>query len=412
MIVPYAPTPIRTRPYFFLGELVARGHQVTLVTLRTSLFEAEALKHWEQLGVQVISALLPRHRSTWNSLRALPTPTPLQAVYCWQPTLARQLTRLLGHTDFDACHVEHIRGALYGRHVQNVMQHARKTLPVIWDSVDCISSLFEQASAYSQSMRTRLMTQLELGRTRNFEGEMVHAFDTTVVTTAPERTALLQLAQAGTPTVAPTRIQVVPNGVDSEYFKSHNPAREPATILFSGKMSYHANLTAATFLLDEIMPRVWHTLPQTRVLIAGENPPFGLRRRAQLHADRVELTGSVPDIRPYLERATVACAPMVYGVGVQNKILEAMAMALPVVASELAARSLDVQDGRELLIGANADALAAQLVRVLQNDALRARLAYNARTYVEIHHRWQDSVVALEALYGQPTRNESNHVYA
>lgn len=403
LIVPYAPTPIRTRPFYFLKYLAARGHQITLATLRTSLGEDVALQHWEDLGIKVIAAPLPRPRSVWNAMRALPTRIPLQAVFCWQPSLADQLTGLLAQNDYDACHVEHLRGALYGKHVQRVIRQSRKTLPVIWDSVDCISSLFEQASTYSQSLTNRLVTRLELGRTRLFEGAMVRAFDATVVTTEPERAALLGLARSGPKSVSDSKVHVVSNGVDTDYFDAKQHAREPATILFSGKMSYHANFTAAAFLLQDIMPRVWQTLPQARVVIAGENPPKKLKQLAEKNAGRVELTGAVPDLRPFMERATVACAPMVYGVGVQNKILEAMAMELPVIASERAARALDVQDGREVLMGTNAAALSAQLVTALQNERLRATLAQRARQYVETHHRWQTSVELLETLYRNPS---------
>lgn len=403
-IVPYAPTPIRTRPYYFLKYLAARGHQITLVTLRSSLGEEQALQQWGNLGVKVVAAPLSRPRSLWNSLRALPTTTPLQAVFCWQPALARQITTLLTHNDFQACHIEHLRGALYGKHVQKVIRDYHKSLPVIWDSVDSISSLFEQAAAFSRSPAGRFITRLELGRTRKFEGAMVRNFDATLVTTASEKDALLELARRDTHTIADTQIQVVPNGVDTEYFTPKPTPRETATILFSGKMSYHANFTAALYLVQEIMPKVWQTQPRARVLIVGENPPQTLKALAHADAERIELTGAVPDMRPYMERATVACAPMVYGVGVQNKILEAMAMELPVIASERAARALQVQNGSEILIGADADALSQHLLCALQDNALRTTLAHNARRYVETHHRWQASVAALETLYQHPVK--------
>jgi glycosyltransferase involved in cell wall biosynthesis len=175
------------------------------------------------------------------------------------------------------------------------------------------------------------------------------------------------------------------------------------TILFSGKMSYHANAAAALHLTDRVMPLVWKSIPAAQVIIVGQKPPATLLQRARTDPQRIRVTGSVPDIRPFLARATIACAPMVYGVGVQNKILEAMAMRLPVVASLRAARPLRVENERELLVGRDPDELAAQLVRVLRDPHLGRRLAGNARSYVETHHRWQDSAVKLETLYQQTT---------
>lgn len=402
-IVPYTPTPIRTRPYFFLKQLAARGHTLTLATLWQTPAERDALSEWGRLGVKIIAAQLPRFRSLQNVLRALPSTHPLQAEYCRQPALAKQLTELLAHAAFDACHVEHLRGALYGTHIQTWARENSMPLRIVWDSVDCISALFEQAADASKSIQSRLMTRLELGRTRKFEPAMVQAFDATTVVTEPERDAMIALANPDTRQEFAPRVHVVPNGVDGVYFDAPERPRDPKTILFSGKMSYHANLTAAFFLLDEIMPRVWRTMPETRVVIAGQNPPQSLMRRGTESGGKIEVTGSVPDLRPFMARATVACAPMVYGAGVQNKILEAMAMRLPVVASQQAARALKVQNGRELLIGVDADELSAQLLDTLGNETLRTRLAQTARAFIETQCRWQDSVEKLERLYQQPT---------
>lgn len=401
-LVPYAPTAIRTRPYHFIKQLDARGHSITLATLWTSAQERESLAEWEALGIQVVAAPLARHRSLRNSLGAIPTRGPLQAVYCWQPTLARALTDLLARQQFDACHVEHLRGALYGKHIQRIASENGLGLRVLWDSVDCISALFEQAAEASHSRLYRIITRLELERTRRFEAQVVSEMDVTVVVTEPERAALLKLAHMGGHTGAEPRVQIVPNGVDSDRLNAPEGGRDAATILFSGKMSYHANDAAAIYLLDEIMPRVWETIPSARVVIVGQNPKKGLLRRAQKDPERIRVTGSVPDIRPFLAKATVACAPMVYGAGVQNKILEAMAMRLPVIATDQAAHALKVENERELLIGRDTPQVSAQLVRALQDPFLRRQLAVNARSFVETQHRWQDSAEKLEALYRLP----------
>lgn len=104
-------------------------------------------------------------------------------------------------------------------------------------------------------------------------------------------------------------------------------------------------------------------------------------------------------MRPHLSRATVACAPMVYGVGVQNKILEAMAMQIPVIASQHAAAALPIADGRELLIGTDAASISAQLIRALQDSTLRADLAQRGYAFVAQNYRWQDSAEKFEHLY-------------
>jgi lipopolysaccharide/colanic/teichoic acid biosynthesis glycosyltransferase len=135
--------------------------------------------------------------------------------------------------------------------------------------------------------------------------------------------------------------------------------------VFSGKMSYHANITAALQLLQGIMPRVWNVQPDARLLIVGKSPSRAILDLAHRHGGRVTVTGFVPDIRPYLCRATIAVAPISYGAGIQNKVLEAMACGTPVVASPRGASGLDARAGVELLVAEGARSQARDILRLL-----------------------------------------------
>ena len=130
-VVPYAPTPIRTRPYNLLRGLAGRGHTLTLATLWQGAEEQAALRQWQQMGVRVAAAHLSKARSLWNLAVALPGTAPLQASYCWQPALLRQLAAVLdqagpetapGNRPFDVIHVEHLRGARYALWLQERLQ--------------------------------------------------------------------------------------------------------------------------------------------------------------------------------------------------------------------------------------------------------------------------------------------------
>lgn len=390
-IVPYAPTPIRTRPYHLIRELVRCGHQVTLATLQTDEIEDQALARWRAAGVQVLAARLSKHRALLNVAQAFFTRAPLQAAFCWQPALMRMLRDSLAQTSFDAVHVEHLRGAWYGLRVHDYFRKHNQPTPVIWDSVDCITHLFEQTSRESVNAQNRLIARFELGRTRAYEKNLAHTFARTIVVSENERVAFCEIMAGDC-----ERVSVVPLGVDIEYFTPPSSPRESATVLFSGKMSYHANVTAARYLLDEIMPRVWQALPETHVEIVGQNPPPTLTARASA---RVTVTGYVPDVRPYLNHATVACTPLRYGAGTQNKVLEAMASGLAVVATPAAVAALAAQPQRDLLVAADSAQLSAQLVRVLQDAKLRERLQQNGRRYVETYHQWSASVRVLQEIY-------------
>jgi glycosyltransferase involved in cell wall biosynthesis len=422
-VVPYTPNQIRVRPFQLLRALARRGHQVTLVTTWSSAAERDDLDYLAALGIRVEAQRLAVQRTLWNALTAFRSGLPLQALYAWQPTVARALFSLLRDPDLDVVHVEHLRGAQYGlRAIEWLRASGRlSNRPgvsrpvVIWDSVDCISHLFAQAARDSRSFKGRLMARLELERTRRYEARLVARFDRALVTSEVDRQALVQLT--GTP--ASASVEVLPNGVDLEYFAPTDEPRDSTTLVMTGKMSYHANVTAALHLVHDIMPLVWAQRPDVRVAIVGKDPTRQVRalgaplnrasplqrdvsqgpsRPSEMHA-RVRVVGSVPDIRPYLRQATVAVAPVLYGAGIQNKVLEAMACGIPVVASAQAASALAAQPGRDLVLAPTAEQFADAVLGLLDAPARRRELGRAGRAYVERHHDWEAAAARLEQIY-------------
>lgn len=268
-------------------------------------------------------------------------------------------------------------------------------MPVVWDSVDCISYLFEQASKHGTGGFGKFVTSFELGRTRWMEGKLVGEFDHVLMTSETDKNALLELVHSGS---KPAPISVLPNGVDLNFFHP-NPEvqRDEETLVFSGKMSYHANISMVKFLVAEIMPRVWEKRPTIRLVIVGKDPTADVRA---LGADpRIIVTGTVDDIRPYLWKATVAVVPLVYGAGIQNKILEAMACGTPVVTTSKALSSLVVTPGRELLAAEGADEFSQLILELLAHPVLRSRIGLAGADYVKINHDWVNIVKKLQTCY-------------
>jgi glycosyltransferase involved in cell wall biosynthesis len=422
-IVPYAPNVIRVRPYQLIRSLVRQGHQVTLATVWTSDGERTDLEQLATEGVHVVACRLPRWRPLWNCLRALPGSTPLQAVYCWQPSLAQALQFAIRHSPFAIAHVEHLRGARYGLHLksaicnlQSAIPNPQSAIPVVWDSVDCISLLFEQALQMGPSLSSRLKAWLDLARTRRYEGWLVTQFDRVLVTSDIDRQSLKELAnrQIGKSANRKSKIEnrqsairnpqsaitVLPNGVALDYFTPTDEPRESATLVITGKMSYHANVAAALYLMREIMPRVWAQRPEVKLLIVGQDPPREIRQFAIRNPQSaIRVTGTVPDIRPYLRRATVAVVPVTYGAGIQNKVLEAMACGTPVVATPQAVSALKARPDDHLLVKDGPEAFARAVLGLLGNADLRARLGTAGRRYVEAHHDWRGVAQRLEETY-------------
>jgi len=396
-IVPYVPSLIRVRPFNLIRQLHARGHHVTVATIWTNEHERQELQELAHHCSAVKAVFLAPWRSLVNCGRALFTGEPLQARYSWSSDLMAEINRLLH--DIDVVHIEHLRGAQY-----NVDPRSRlsDTLPVVWDSVDCISDLFEQAIRHRRDRVGRWINRVELSRTRSYEGRAVSRVDRVLVTSANDKAALQTLSSAAahaTRGAGGDTIAVLSNGVDLDYFRPAQDERNPDTLVFSGKLSYHANETAVRHLLTAIMPRVWAARPGVRLVLAGKDPSSDLRRLAAKWASRVEITGTVPDVRPYLRRAALAVAPLVYGVGCQNKVLEAMACGTPVVATSRAVGALTARPGRDAVVADGAEPFADAVLGLLDDPQQRFEIGRAGRAYVEAHHQWDRIAARLETIY-------------
>jgi glycosyltransferase involved in cell wall biosynthesis len=393
VVAPYVPTLIRVRPYSFVRFLARRGHRLTLAAVWETEEERTQLRDLEAHGIEVLAAALTRADKLRNTLGALPTSRPMQADFCWQPALAQMIGDVLAARRFDVVHVEHLRGARYALHAKSRIQDSQSRIPVVWDSVDSITHLFEQAARQSRSAKGRLMTQVELPRTRAYEGWLTGQFDRVLVTSPVDKAALEKIAPH------PAPIHVVPNGVDLAYFSPSDLPRQDDMLVFSGKMSYHANVTAALYLVNEIMPRVWAQRPQVKLSIVGKDPTPDVQALAARYPDRVIVTGMVLDLRSFLRRASVAVVPVVYGAGIQNKVLEAMACATPVVTSDKTVHSLQPGYERALAVAASPQEFADATLRLLADVEERRRLGAAGRAYTEMHHDWDRIADHLADIY-------------
>jgi len=178
---------------------------------------------------------------------------------------------------------------------------------------------------------------------------------------------------------------VLPNGIDLTEFVAATTAPQPGTILFTGLMSYYPNQQAVRWFLNEVFPVILKNRPDARLVVAGAAPP---RWMTALARPEVEVTGLVPDIRPYLERAAVFIAPLMIGGGTRVKILEALAMERPVVSTSIGAEGLELAHGASVLFADDPAAFAARVVDVLQDARLAARLGTCGRQHVAARFDW------------------------
>jgi glycosyltransferase involved in cell wall biosynthesis len=294
--------------------------------------------------------------------------------------MAKAIRSAVDRGGYDVIHVEHAR-ALH--------MVPREAWPnVLFDSVDCLSQLFQQAAPYQRPAMRAVFT-LEAARLARFEATAMRRVGRVLVASRRDAGGLRGLG-------GDAPIAVLPNPVDLEAFR---PAivRSLNTVVFTGKMSYHANRVAACWLIDEIWPLVERRHPQARLLIAGARPPAELLRRRR---QGIEITGYVPELGRVIAGAGVAVAPLRYAVGIQNKVLEAMAMAKPTIATPQAFEGVRAMPGRDLLVCAAPAEMAGAIRAILAGRYPGMGAA--ARAVIEHHYRWSHTLQRLDALLAAP----------
>lgn len=200
------------------------------------------------------------------------------------------------------------------------------------------------------------------------------------------------------------RTVFVPNGVDVDYFDkpifaNSNSDTEVPTVVFTGHMSNPNNERAATFLVRKIAPLIWHELPNARIQIVGSDPSEAVRALA---SSRIEVTGLVDDIRPFLWNASVVLLSMQSGTGIKNKLLEAWAASAPVVATPLACQGVPAKDGKNLLLADSGEALSQATIKLIQDPVSRQKIAEAGRKTVMAKLTWTSAAQRIkQAVSGE-----------
>ncbi|MGL4651326.1 MAG: glycosyltransferase, partial [Caldilineaceae bacterium] len=228
--------------------------------------------------------------------------------------------------------------------------------------------------------REKALDWLEARRLRTFEETEMPRFQGTVVCSPEDKN--LALAQSG-----PIPTEVIVNGADTKYY---TPVRMPdpdPTVLFLGTMHYFPNIDAVRWYFKSMHEALLAAVPNLKVLIVGHQPPADIVALGERPG--ITVTGSVPDVRPYMARSWAQVVPLRLGGGTRLKIVEAMAAGLPVISTSVGAQGLDVRNGAQMLLADEPGDFVRKLTSLLQDREGRERMARAARSFVELHYSWQ-----------------------
>jgi sugar transferase (PEP-CTERM/EpsH1 system associated) len=252
-----------------------------------------------------------------------------------------------------------------------------------------LDSLKWRQYAERSSMPLNWIYALEEQRLLGYERHIAQIFSHALVHTEIEKGDFERLIP-GIP------VTVVGNGVDLDYFRSAGETKKPASMVFTGVMDYRPNIDAVVWFCNEILPIVQTEIPTANFTICGSRPVPAVRRLAKRRG--VMVTGRVADARPYLDRAEIFVAPLRMARGVQNKVLEALAMGLPCVASTAAWRGTVVRAAEGILATDDPQEFARHLIDLLGDSNRRAEMARRARAAAEANYRWEDQLSHLDQV--------------
>jgi polysaccharide biosynthesis protein PslH len=272
----------------------------------------------------------------------------------------------------------------------NVAQYAEHfpQVPRIMQFAELDSSRWGQFARRSR-LPLRWVYAIEQQRFFAYERHIARTFSHALVCTAPEQRDFERLIP-GVP------VSLVGNGVDLDYFRSKGIAKRPGSIVFTGVMDYFPNIDAVVWFCDKVLPIVQRQIPAAGLTICGSRPAAAVRHLAKRRG--VTVTRRVPDTRPYLDGAEVFVAPLRMARGIQNKLLEALAMGLPCVASEAAAAGTAIPSGLGILATDDPEEFAVHVVRLLRDGAFRAIMASKARAAAELNYRWDVQLACLDRV--------------
>jgi sugar transferase (PEP-CTERM/EpsH1 system associated) len=388
--MPYPPNKgDKVRSYHLLKHLAAR-HRVFLGTFVDDPDDMVHLPALREMCAEVCAVPLNRTTARLASLLALAQGLPLTLRYYDHAVMHAWVGQLLARQTVDATLVFSSSMAQYAQPAAR----QRPASPILLDLVDVDSAKWTEYAARHAWPLSWLYRR---------EGVQLLAY---------ERAAVLQSAQAFLVTdkevalfdsLAPDcqgRVEAIGNGVDAEHFApaEHLPSLYAAgelPVVFTGAMDYWPNVDAVAWFAQAMLPALRQRWPALRFHIVGRNPTPAVRALA---GDAVAVSGTVPDVRPYLAHAAVVVAPLRLARGVQNKVLEAMAMARPVVCASPCAEAIDAETGRHLLAAETAEDFVLQIDRLLADAEFATALGRAARQFVVDHFSWDARLSPIDDI--------------
>ncbi len=373
----------KLRAYHFIKNL-SKDNKVVVFALSDRRIKPDELEKIKQISYRTEVAYLSKYSIIVNLIKSIFGKLPLQVAYFISSKAMGQFTELVKEEKPDHVICQLVRTSEYARNINREY----KTL----DYMDAFSKGVERRMKKAP-FYLRPLYYYEYKKLKAYERTVFDLFKNKVIISNQDRNYINHPLR--------DKITVITNGIDMDYFK---PKKEQGAeirikkdydILFSGNMNYLPNIEGAEYLVEKVLPLVRKVHPDVRTLIAGANPNTRIKKLAQRH---VSVIGWVDDVKENFARSSILVAPMFLSIGLQNKLMEAMAMQIPCITSTLANNALGACNGESILIADNPEEFANRINLLLENGVRAREIGMNGYNFVLENHNWQKTTKLLEKL--------------
>ncbi len=379
--MPYPPYRGDKLKIYNLARRLKGQHELHLITFAQTKEDLGYEEELKKIFTSVHFVYLPKWLSALKCLTALWRSMPIQVLYFQSLKMKRKLAEVLNGNKFDAVHVQHLRMSPYLAQEKNI--------PRILDLPDAFSLYWQRRKSIPRGVIMKIFENWEQRRVHRYE-RILESYNMSLVCSEEDLEYLKHEHHV-------SNIQLLPNGVDLDVFapRAHDYSHNQ-TLLFTGNMDYAPNVDAVLHFTENILPLVRKEYPDVQFVIAGQKP---VKKVLELANEHVSVTGFVKDLAATYNEASVVVAPLRFGAGTQNKVLEAMAMGVPVVCSNIGFKGLGIQSGEGAFMEKEPEKFAGRVIELLASEKLRSEIGSKGMNVIQNNFSWDIIAKRLEGYF-------------
>ncbi len=391
---PYPPHKGTTIRNFNIIANLATRHEIDLLTLGDRDF-APHRSSLDQLCHRIAIVPVRKRSIVRRAIDTLLSPWPDMGLRLWSSEFKQKLNEWLVDSKYDVIQIEGIELARYALSLPRSIGGLGRGL-ILFDNHNA-EYLLQQRIAEAEIVAHgwnlgAIYSSIQTRKLRGFERRMCQRADRVVAVSQADAAAIQQLDRV-------LKVQVIPNGVDTDYYRRENVTPielPPHSLVFTGTMDFRPNVDAVLWFASEVLPLIKQSISDAHFVIVGQRP----HGRLDVLRDEasITITGDVEDTRPYIAAASVYVIPLRMGSGTRLKVLEALAMEAPIVSTTLGAEGFSIEHNRELLLADDPVSFARSIVELINQPARSQSLGQAGRALAIDHYEWRTIVPMFEKL--------------